>query len=284
MTCEYELLSSLDGFRKKASEYARHDRIGYVFARSFDLIGGAVKDGLEAESVRELNEFLEHDREFVMSKDSKDLVPLVHAPRDLVYDLIKALGSMFDILISNRSQNTIKEQVDAHYDEADDSLHEPLTNESNYVIPRDIHNLMPLDDIVKCEVMDPLDEMNFDIFPKEEEVIKRCRVSLPRRSYMEDSVDSCPSTTSTATPSVQRTRGKPKHWLHTKNFTCDDCDFAADSYNKLAIHKNSHTGERPFKCSVDNCEMKFTSKGNLDRHLKNFHKQCRTCEKTFLTV
>ncbi|GMR34207.1 hypothetical protein PMAYCL1PPCAC_04402, partial [Pristionchus mayeri] len=75
---------------KQASEYSRTDRIGHVFARSFDLIGGAVKDGLEADRVREFNELLENDREFAKKKDSQDPDPLVHVPRGLMYGLIES--------------------------------------------------------------------------------------------------------------------------------------------------------------------------------------------------
>ena len=39
----------------------------------------------------------------------------------------------------------------------------------------------------------------------------------------------------------------------------------------LSQHIRSHTGEKPFKCSVKNCESKFAAKSNLIAHCKRRH-------------
>ncbi|GMR56342.1 hypothetical protein PMAYCL1PPCAC_26537, partial [Pristionchus mayeri] len=81
-----------------AIEYAKSDRMGYVFSRSFDLIGGATIDGVEAASVRDLAELLKRDREFAMEKDNKENSSTTQVPRALLYGLFDSLGSMVDLL------------------------------------------------------------------------------------------------------------------------------------------------------------------------------------------
>jgi len=34
----------------------------------------------------------------------------------------------------------------------------------------------------------------------------------------------------------------------------------------LLDHSRTHTGERPYPCSI--CDLKFTQKGNLNKHMK----------------
>uniref|UniRef100_A0AAQ6IF15 C2H2-type domain-containing protein n=1 Tax=Anabas testudineus TaxID=64144 RepID=A0AAQ6IF15_ANATE len=48
--------------------------------------------------------------------------------------------------------------------------------------------------------------------------------------------------------------------LHHKSFVCQ---------SQLDIHRNVHTGERPFSCSV--CNRRFSHPSNLKRHQKIQH-------------
>jgi len=52
----------------------------------------------------------------------------------------------------------------------------------------------------------------------------------------------------------------------------------------LKIHKNRHTGVKPFTCPQ--CPASFSSKGSLERHMAGLHSQvapfkCDTCGKAF---
>ncbi len=50
---------------------------------------------------------------------------------------------------------------------------------------------------------------------------------------------------------------------------CEHCHKCFKQRNHLRDHLRIHTGERPFVCHV--CDQRFTIKGNLKRHLKNWH-------------
>ncbi len=72
-----------------------------------------------------------------------------------------------------------------------------------------------------------------------------------------------------------------------KPYKCEDCgaDFKRNSH--LTRHKKlKHTEEpKAFKCSIDDCLQKFSTKQHLDRHIKtnNFgeiHK-CEECDVFF---
>lgn len=64
-------------------------------------------------------------------------------------------------------------------------------------------------------------------------------------------------------PSGKRKRGETKP---RKNFPCQLCDKAFNSVEKLKVHSYSHTGERPYKCTQQDCTKAFVSKYKLQRY------------------
>uniref|UniRef100_A0A8D0DBV2 Pleiomorphic adenoma gene 1 n=1 Tax=Sander lucioperca TaxID=283035 RepID=A0A8D0DBV2_SANLU len=78
----------------------------------------------------------------------------------------------------------------------------------------------------------------------------------------------------------RRAEGKPK-----KNFSCQECQKAFNSLEKLKVHSYSHTGERPYRCSHPDCTKAFVSKYKLLRHMATHspekNHKCSYCEKMF---
>lgn len=64
-------------------------------------------------------------------------------------------------------------------------------------------------------------------------------------------------------PSGKRKRGETKP---RKNFPCQLCDKAFNSVEKLKVHSYTHTGERPYKCTQQDCTKAFVSKYKLLRY------------------
>lgn len=74
------------------------------------------------------------------------------------------------------------------------------------------------------------------------------------------------------------------------------CDFCGKYFNKhyLESHKRSHTGAKPFKCSVDGCGRTFTQSSSRNFHEKRFHSLTKhnnvykctypNCEETFFQI
>ncbi|KAI8647927.1 hypothetical protein BD408DRAFT_334222 [Parasitella parasitica] len=54
----------------------------------------------------------------------------------------------------------------------------------------------------------------------------------------------------------------------TKRYSCRICNKRFTRPSSLTTHTYSHTGEKPFKCSVDGCGRKFSVVSNLRRHSK----------------
>lgn len=53
-------------------------------------------------------------------------------------------------------------------------------------------------------------------------------------------------------------------WAGCKVYNKPSC-----SYSWLERHVVSHSGDKPFKCIVDRCGLRFTSQGALERHINN---------------
>ncbi|KPU79904.1 uncharacterized protein Dana_GF18169, isoform B [Drosophila ananassae] len=66
-------------------------------------------------------------------------------------------------------------------------------------------------------------------------------------------------------------------------YFCSECPKSYTSRFALKVHKNSHTGAKPFKCKV--CQQAFRGPGLLKRHMES-HKRlpfhCEICLKGFL--
>ncbi|XP_032817694.2 zinc finger protein PLAG1-like [Petromyzon marinus] len=74
--------------------------------------------------------------------------------------------------------------------------------------------------------------------------------------------------------------GRPR-----RAFPCSACGKVFISVEKLKVHSYSHTGERPYKCSIEGCSKAFVSKYKLLRHVATHSPQkthkCPHCEKMF---
>ncbi|XP_035221988.1 zinc finger protein 37 homolog [Stegodyphus dumicola] len=68
-------------------------------------------------------------------------------------------------------------------------------------------------------------------------------------------------------------------WVHTKPYSCTDCQAQFSTKGNLIVHMRKHTGEKPYCCSK--CSSRFSTKGNLKRHLKTHSGekpwQCNRC-------
>jgi uncharacterized Zn-finger protein len=52
----------------------------------------------------------------------------------------------------------------------------------------------------------------------------------------------------------------------TRKFTCSLCNKGFDRPSALETHMNSHTGDRPFECTI--CPSRFSVRSNMLRHRK----------------
>ncbi|KAF8911833.1 hypothetical protein CPB85DRAFT_1159155, partial [Mucidula mucida] len=57
-----------------------------------------------------------------------------------------------------------------------------------------------------------------------------------------------------------------------KSFPCEHCGRIFPRPSSLEIHKNTHTGAKPFVCPNTACGRAFNVKSNMTRHHRSCHK------------
>ncbi|KAH7886996.1 hypothetical protein F5I97DRAFT_1788250, partial [Phlebopus sp. FC_14] len=59
---------------------------------------------------------------------------------------------------------------------------------------------------------------------------------------------------------------------------CPQCQKVFPRPSGLATHMNSHSGAKPFRCSVPNCDKSFAVRSNAKRHLRTHGINPSTCD------
>ena len=72
-------------------------------------------------------------------------------------------------------------------------------------------------------------------------------------------------------PNLRALKGHNKEHMHKPPYVCNvgECTYSSNDKSTLARHMRTHTGEKPFECTI--CNFGFTTKANCERHVKNKH-------------
>ncbi|KIJ62169.1 hypothetical protein HYDPIDRAFT_72317, partial [Hydnomerulius pinastri MD-312] len=71
-----------------------------------------------------------------------------------------------------------------------------------------------------------------------------------------------------------------KQQKKSKMHQCEQCNKVFPRPSGLATHMNSHSGAKPYKCSVPNCDKSFAVRSNAKRHLRTHGINPSACEST----
>lgn len=72
-------------------------------------------------------------------------------------------------------------------------------------------------------------------------------------------------------PNLRALKGHNKEHMDKPPYICNvaACTYSSNDKSTLARHMRTHTGEKPFECTL--CNFGFTTKANCERHIKNKH-------------
>lgn len=56
-----------------------------------------------------------------------------------------------------------------------------------------------------------------------------------------------------------------------KRFKCSLCEYRSETKQRLKYHVNVHNGQKPYKCTFENCAKAYASKPALGLHIKAKH-------------
>lgn len=68
---------------------------------------------------------------------------------------------------------------------------------------------------------------------------------------------------------MRRNHPTPDDQLNDIKFMCNICGKFLSSHGSFAFHMQAHTGEKPYKCTHDGCDMMFSSVSNRNAHVKS---------------
>lgn len=63
-------------------------------------------------------------------------------------------------------------------------------------------------------------------------------------------------------------------------FECIHCSLVIKQKAHLKRHAKTHTGQKPYKCTLPNCKSSFSRSNDVTRHLIKVHKKCPYCYKS----
>lgn len=73
------------------------------------------------------------------------------------------------------------------------------------------------------------------------------------------------------------------NWLAQKPYKCDICGKRWNQKSALKQHMRSHTGEKPFRCTVEGCTKRFSTSSSCKRHAMAHEKLLSGEQKMALT-
>ncbi|GMT03755.1 hypothetical protein PENTCL1PPCAC_25929, partial [Pristionchus entomophagus] len=242
-------MSVIESYKTMFTDHSKIDRIGHVMARTFDLIGAIVRDGVESETVSDLIELLAQDRSFVMKRDINSNDP----PRQFVFGISESFGLMINAIVEKRSkiqniaeQNAINSRRSTNHNA---SLTVSLPH--NFTVP--IADHPQLDDFIVKE------EDDIGMFDGHigGDIIADNFAPVPGNSQHMDNIE---------LKEEESPSGPP--------FNCIFCPRVFDTEKSLVGHTtrmhNKKTYlqkslKRKFPCTI--CSFTFSSRSSLDIHM-----------------
>ena len=95
-------------------------------------------------------------------------------------------------------------------------------------------------------------------------------------------VSEAPDVTRLTTPPRMEPSVRTKGCVVTGRNTCEYCGKIFVNLSNLTVHRRSHTGEKPYQCTV--CDYTTAQSSKLTRHKKiHFKERCNFCNDCFLS-
>ncbi|GMT03551.1 hypothetical protein PENTCL1PPCAC_25725, partial [Pristionchus entomophagus] len=240
----------IESYKTMFTDHSKIDRIGHVMARTFDLIGAIVRDGVESETVSDLIELLAQDRTFVMKRDINSNDPL----RQFVFGISESFGLMINDIVDKRckkfqsiaEQHTINNRRSTNYNASPN-------------VPLPHHFAVPIADHPQLDDFTVKEEDDIGMFDGQigEEMMADNFVPVPRNLQHMNNIEL-----------------KEEESLSGPPFNCIFCPRVFDTEKSLVGHTtrmhNKKTYlqkslKRKFPCTQ--CSFTFSSRSALDIHM-----------------
>ncbi|GMR56177.1 hypothetical protein PMAYCL1PPCAC_26372, partial [Pristionchus mayeri] len=238
--------------------------MGNVLTKSLQLMSSITSGGLNASNLAYSVQSLNKERQLATESDKNSSDPL----RQLMYGMSQSVELMINSLVERKEEESYEPHFSANTTKMSDRT---ASETSSIVFSLPTPSTMPV-----FAIAAPLYEEVKEESSSSEPPIINWLIDNASGELDEDDASIDQESNDASETAGQSAQG---------DLVCSYCGKRTRYKSKMEIHERTHTGEKPFPCTIPSCRRAFAQITLLRTHMQQMHgilaHQCTTCHARF---